>query len=349
MRKSVLIASAVICFGGAQVRADAKVDFTKDIQPILQENCIKCHGPEKQKGELRLDSKAATFKGGKDGSVITPGQADKSDLYRRITLAAGSDDIMPSKGDPLTKAQTDLIRDWINQGATWPDGAVAKAATEAPASAPSSPLAGLVAIKSSSAETGAIAKLGTAGVDVRAVAMNMNWHEANFHPQGTNITDATIVPLKEILTLVDLNLAGTKITDAGLQNIENLTNLVALHLELTHITDAGLAHLKKLSHLAYLNLYNTPVTDKGLEQLKGLANLKHLYLWETKVTAQGATGLQAALPKLQISRGWETEVAAKKPEMKKEPEAKKAEVKKEPEAKKPEEKKPEAKDKDAKK
>ncbi len=328
MRKSVLIASAVVCFSGAQAWADTKADFTKDIEPIFQQSCIKCHGPEKQKGELRLDSKAVAFKGGKDGVVIIPGHADKSDLYRRITLAAGEDDIMPSKGDPLTKAQTDLIRDWINQGAVWPDGAVAKAVSEAPASAPSSPFAGLVAIKPSPAETGAIAKLGTAGVDVRLVAMNMNWREASFRSQGTNISDAAIVPLKDILTLVDLNLAGTKVTDAGLQNIEGLTNLVALHLELTHITDAGLAHLKKLSHLAYLNLYGTPVTDKGLEQIKGLTGLKHLYLWETKVTGQGATNLQAALPKLQISRGWETEMAAKKPEAKKD-EVKKPEVKKE--------------------
>ena len=80
-----------------------------------------------------------------------------------------------------------------------------------------------------------------------------------------------------------------------------------------------------------MNLYATSVTDKGLEQLKGLANLKHLYLWETKVTAQGASGLQAALPKLQISRGWEAEVAAKKPEAKpsadKKPEVKKEEAK----------------------
>lgn len=319
MRKSVFIALAVICFFGVSAWADAKIDFKKDIEPIFQQNCIKCHGPEKQKGDLRLDSKATAMKGGKDGVVITVGQAAKSELYRRISLPAGSDDIMPSKGDPLTKAQTDLIKEWINQGAEWPEGEVAKASGETPSSssAPSSPLAGLVAIKPSSGEAGAITKLGNAGVDVRPVAMNMNWREANFRSQGTNITDATIVPLKDIFTLVDLNLGGTRVTDAGLQNIEDLTNLVDLHLELTHVTDTGLGHLKKLDHLSYLNLYGTPVTDKGLEQLKTLTSLKHLYLWETKVTAQGAAQLQAALPKLQISRGWEAEPAAQKSDDKK--------------------------------
>src|SRR2546430_14687257 len=94
-----------------------KVDFAKQIQPLLQQNCVKCHGPEKQKGKLRLDSKEAALKGGKDGVVIVAGDADKSELYRRITLPKGDDDIMPNEGDPLSKEQTDLVRGWINQGA----------------------------------------------------------------------------------------------------------------------------------------------------------------------------------------------------------------------------------------
>ena len=91
------------------------MDFAKEIQPILQQTCVKCHGPEKQKGKLRLDSKEAAFKGGKDGAVLTAGDAEKSELYRRIILPKGNDDVMPNEGEPLTKAQTDLIRDWINQ------------------------------------------------------------------------------------------------------------------------------------------------------------------------------------------------------------------------------------------
>ncbi len=316
MKKSVLIITTLACFGAARIYADAKVDFVKDIQPLFQQSCIKCHGPEKQKGDLRLDSKTAAMKGGKDGAVIVAGQADKSDLYRRITLKAGDDDIMPSKGDPLTKAQTDLIKQWINEGANWPEGVVAKA-TEAPESGGTpTGFAGLTPIKPSGAEAGAVAKFETAGITVRPIAMNVNWREANFRMMGTNVSDATIAPLKDITTLVDLNLGGTKVTDAGLQTIEGLTNLVILHLEHTQIGDAGLAHLKKLSHLAYLNLFGTPVTDKGLEQLSGLTSLKHIYLWQTKVTADGAAALQKSLPNLVISRGWENEPGAQKAESK---------------------------------
>jgi mono/diheme cytochrome c family protein len=309
-RKLLLVAVLVSC-GISVTRADtAKVDFVKDIAPIFQESCVSCHGPEKHKGDLRLDSKDAAFKGGKDGQVIAPEHADKSDLYRRIILPEGSDDVMPSKGTLLTKKQTDLIKDWINQGAVWPEGAIAKS-EEAPAASPNDIFAALTPVKPAASETGAIAKLGASGIDVRPVAMNLSWRAASFRSLGSSANDAAIAPLKDILSLVDLNLGGTKITDAGLQNLAGLTNLITLHLELTGITDKGLAQLKRLDHLAYLNLYGTSVTDKGLEELKGLRSLKHLYLWQTKVTAEGAADLQKAVPGVMISRGWENEPAQK--------------------------------------
>src|SRR5262245_17724882 len=51
------------------------IDFPRDIQPLFSDKCVKCHGAEKQKGGLRLDSKAAAFKGGDDGKVIVPGKS----------------------------------------------------------------------------------------------------------------------------------------------------------------------------------------------------------------------------------------------------------------------------------
>src|SRR6266699_6603060 len=115
MNKLMAVAVALVCSANGQGRAEDKVDFAKKIQPILRQTCVKCDGPEKQKGKLRLDSKEVAMKGGKDGVVIVAGSADKSELYRRITLPKGNDDIMPNEGDPLRKEKTDLIRDWITE------------------------------------------------------------------------------------------------------------------------------------------------------------------------------------------------------------------------------------------
>jgi len=300
----------------------AKVDFTKDIQPILQQTCVKCHGPEKQKGKLRLDSKEAALKGGKDGPVLVAGDSEKSELYRRIILPKGNDDIMPNEGDPLTSSQTDLIRDWINQGAVWPDAVVARG--PAAASGPTLP----ADFKPGPAEQKAIAALAHQGVEVRPIAMNTVWHEVNFRLQGTNTTDAGIAPVKDITSLVGVNLGTTKVTDAGLAHLKSLTNLMRLYLELTPITDAGLANLKGLTNLTYLNLYGTKVTDAGLENLKGLKYLRNLYVWQTKVTDAGVKKLKAALPNLEVSTGWDLSSIVKTEEKKEEKTEEKKEAKK---------------------
>src|SRR2546426_7637790 len=162
------IAAGLLLAMNWHASAETKVNFSKDIQPILKKNCIQCHGPEKQKGKLRLDSKEAAMKGGKDGVVIVAGDASKSELYRRITLPKGDDDIMPNEGDPLTKSQTDLIHDWINQGALWPER---PAATPAAASSPESQLP--ANFKPGANEAKAVAKFAQMGVDIRPIAINV--------------------------------------------------------------------------------------------------------------------------------------------------------------------------------
>jgi uncharacterized membrane protein len=88
------------------------------IQPLLDERCVSCHGQEKVKGSLRLDSLTALLKGGEDGAVVTPGDPAKSPLLARTLLPAGDDDHMPPEGKPgLTPAETAALRFWIERGA----------------------------------------------------------------------------------------------------------------------------------------------------------------------------------------------------------------------------------------
>jgi len=295
--------------------AAANVDFGAQIFPIFEKSCISCHGAEKQKGKLRLDSKAAAFKGGEDGVVLVSGDAAKSDLYRRIILAEGSDDVMPNKGDVLTKAQTDLIRDWINQGAPWAETALANIAPAQPAREPDVPAADF---KPGAAELKATASLQAMGIELWPVAAGLHWHEANFRSQGDRNLDAALAQLKDAASLVSLNLAGTKFSGASLANLKSLTNLAQLHLEHTQVQDADLANVSGLARLTYLNLYDTPITDAGLEHLKGLTKLRNLHLWQTRVTDAGAAALQKSLPHCVIDRGWvSTAAESKEPEIKK--------------------------------
>ncbi len=96
----------------------ASPDFGRDVLPILRRSCFECHGAKTQKAKLRLDVRTAALT---HEGVIVPGDAAGSELYRRISLPAGDDEIMPATGKPLSKKETELIRRWIEAGAVWPE------------------------------------------------------------------------------------------------------------------------------------------------------------------------------------------------------------------------------------
>jgi len=109
--------------GAAAPATPGRVDFRRDIQPLLSDNCFACHGPDTQKikGGLRLDLRDAAVKPAKSGKVaLVPQKAAESELVRRI-LATDPDDLMPpgESHKVLTAAQKELLQRWINEGAEY--------------------------------------------------------------------------------------------------------------------------------------------------------------------------------------------------------------------------------------
>lgn len=91
--------------------------FAGVIAPIFQTKCVSCHGPQKSKGDLRLDSFAAVKKGGKDGDVINPGNSAQSLLVQRVLIPVGDDDHMPPGGKPqLSAGEVAILKWWIDAG-----------------------------------------------------------------------------------------------------------------------------------------------------------------------------------------------------------------------------------------
>jgi mono/diheme cytochrome c family protein len=133
MTQNIFIIGAALLLNATNsiAQAPAAVDYEKQILPIFQEKCFDCHQKErtdangkvkKPKGKLRMDSVAMIMKGGSEGIVLTPGDPAKSPIYITTTLPADDDKVMPPKGDPLTKEQQDLVKQWIIEGAkfgTW--------------------------------------------------------------------------------------------------------------------------------------------------------------------------------------------------------------------------------------
>ncbi len=102
-------------------------DFEKDIRPILEQNCYECHGPARQKGGLRLDQKAAAFAGASFGRepVLVPNDLNASTLWWMVSDPNNPDRMPPMDEKPaLSSKHVDLLRKWIENGATWPDDGV---------------------------------------------------------------------------------------------------------------------------------------------------------------------------------------------------------------------------------
>ena len=116
----------------AQAAPDAEVLFATKVLPVFNEKCLACHGkdPQKIKAGYDMRTQASAFKGGEsDKPAIVPGKADESPLYLAVTREHEDDwkPMPPKLADKLGTEQIAAIKDWINEGAPWPDEARTKA------------------------------------------------------------------------------------------------------------------------------------------------------------------------------------------------------------------------------
>ena len=122
---SLLALVLLACAGSASRASD---DFEKHVRPLLVEKCQSCHGAEKAKGGLRLDSRAALLKGGDSGPAAVPGKPAESLLVRAIGYTGELK--MPPKGK-LSDKEIALLSRWIEDGVAWPDsGGASKVGAE---------------------------------------------------------------------------------------------------------------------------------------------------------------------------------------------------------------------------
>jgi hypothetical protein len=119
--QSLVVLIVVAYASGSFAAEPPRVDFARDVQPILKSRCFSCHDSRKHRGDLRLDVRANSLRGGDSGKpAVVPSSSTKSELLRRIT-SNNEDEIMPPSGKRLSQAQVKLLRDWIDGGAVWPD------------------------------------------------------------------------------------------------------------------------------------------------------------------------------------------------------------------------------------
>ena len=284
------LAAAVLLVTAGLVRAETSF-YQARVAPILDRHCVSCHGPEKQKAKLRLDSFEAVMRGADSGVMVKPGDPRGSELFRRITLPASDEEVMPTDGKPLlSRDEIRIIELWIAGGAS---------ASKVVADFPGAPL--LSRFKPAEPER---------APDWRPRAAEIAALEARFHvrlvPRSQVPTDGLVLRTASspgrcddaVLTglapiaplIVEAELARTRITDAGLAAVSGWENLRSIDLTRTAVTSAGVSALSGLKALEVVNLTDTGVDDSGVAPLRALPALRRLWLHGTRVSSGDSGG-----------------------------------------------------------
>lgn len=272
-----------------------KTFYGARVQPIFAARCVTCHGPNKHKANLRLDSYRALMRGGKDGPVVQAGNVQGSDLFRRITLAPDHNDFMPKEGKrPLSSDQVKVIELWIGAGAS---GTIATDAIKDAPSGSSSPVAvaevtfeeiDAAEVTRRRAEIApSVAQLQKRFPDILDYesrgSANLHLNASMMGPKFGDSDLAALAPLTEHITLADFS--RTAITDRSVTRIAAMKRLRVLRLTNTAITDATIEGLGTLDQLESLNVFGTRVTSAALPTVARLPKLAQFYVGQTAVPA----------------------------------------------------------------
>ncbi|MEM9659533.1 MAG: hypothetical protein AAF961_14330, partial [Planctomycetota bacterium] len=238
--------------------------------------------------------------------LIAPGNADESELVRRIKLPADDKKRMPKGADPMPQEEIDLIAAWVNQGAEFSAASLADDApeTEAPetgenADAETTPPPP-DEVEPASEE--ALQQLRDSGASVLALFAGSPLLQVRFEPgaDDASVADLTVAADQ----IVSLDVSGRELSEADLQAIGRLKNLQKLYLQKSSVSDDDLQHLLELKRLEYLNLYGAKLTDAALPHIEKLPALKRLYLFETEVSYENAMRLEQTISGLVVNLGW---------------------------------------------
>ena len=305
-----------------RARAAEPVNFEKEVLPLLEERCLKCHAAEwggrkrRPKGGLRLDGPGWILRGGNGGRSVVARKPEISLLHARIALPDTHDDVMPPDGDVFDAEQIELIGRWIREGANFGSwkGAGGPAptkpvATEPKKDTPNKPSVDRFAVyrklgsDMKAAPGSTIAKVVAAGARVTPVFPGSPLLRVEFVRDPYSVTDKTLealAPVKRHVAMLTLDL--TKVTNKAVGTIAGMPNLVRLDLQRTAIDDKGVEALvaSPPRHLKRLNLYGTAVSDASVAALSRLTGLRELFLWQSKVSPSGIRQLRSLLPDCRV-------------------------------------------------
>jgi hypothetical protein len=278
---------------------------------ILDESCVKCHNPNKKKGELQMTNISQLLKGGETGPAIIPGNHEKSELIQRVRLPASNEEHMPPEGEKdLTESEIQIIERWIVLNAS--DTLLLSHLDN------NEPLLALVQEMQQPdvaqkwktlpiIADSTIAAFSSDYVTIKRMANSVNALAINMYKPPEYSSDL-ITDLKPIVAnIVQFDISGLPIGKLELGLVATCENLEWLEIDSTPITDLETDTLKVLSKLRTLKIYDTAIADKTLTAFRNTESLEQIYLWNTKVSEEALEAFRKAQPTVHINTGVDLE------------------------------------------
>jgi mono/diheme cytochrome c family protein len=277
------------------------------VAQIVQQKCVSCHGKNKQKGGLRMDTQSSMLAGGKSGSLFD-GNDDAGLLIQRITLPLDDEEHMPPKErKQLTKSELDFIIWWVEAGSNFDNTLLELDFPDSLHGILTQKVVADILIPEADvekADEAAIDRLRALGVVVQPVARDVSYLSANFvNVLNHELSDAITELPKIEKQLISLNIDNQQLDQASWIAVGMLSSLRKLHAGNTSLDDAQIRHLQSLKNLVTINVVGTAITLSGLKQLEGLENLRNIYLYQTGVSTSDFSSLQKLFPRAAIDTG----------------------------------------------
>ena len=284
---------------------DSAIVYRDVIQPILSEKCISCHNVNRAKGDLILADFESMMRGGESSDVVVPGNAEKSLLYKYVTLPMEDTLHMPPKDKlQLDREEIRLIGWWINTGAGRDTKYVTLPKVDSIHPFMTTrfhPRTGLDLLNIPFVDYDEIKQLNNPYRTVQQISATRPY-VAVFLGSKKDFKAEDLTDLGSVARqVVSIDLGNSQVDDDDLTHVDQFHHVQKLYLQNSNVGDAGVKNLKDLSFLEVLNLSGTKVTDRTLDEISSWkGNLKKLYVYNTSIAEESVTSLKNSKPALEV-------------------------------------------------
>ena len=278
--------------------------YEKAIAPILAQKCVSCHGPDKVKGQLQLQSPELIIKGGKNGSILNGIQNEEAQIIQRIHLPNADEKHMPPDGKlQLTLEELTLLNKWVKAGGNFTKKISELAKTDSLAilaMAYKAPAKGSGDNKNNAPD---LKPYNSSYCTVNYLYNGSEEIEVNFF-QGSFYKIEQLKNLEKIKDkIVSLNMQGMPITKEDLAIIVQFTKLKKLNLNYTTLTLNDLAPLKTITSLKNLSICGMEVNENTLSKFLEKAPFTEINIWTNHSSEKEFQQLSASNKKVKIIIG----------------------------------------------